>query len=240
MDVLILAGGKCPDDLAAATGVAYRADLAFGGRTCLEIVSDAVAPAGDPILVSESPRDGFRHAPAGESFIGSLSNGLKAVQTKSFLLSTVDIPCLTSEAVRDYLDRCDRQAALNYPIISHADCEREFPGMPRTTLALKEGVFTGGNMALMRTDLMRQALPMMEEAYRLRKSPLRLAKLLGFSTLALLLAGKLSPRLLTIPKLESAVSRSLGVPVRAVQTPFASIGADVDSLDQYQAMQKLF
>lgn len=236
LDIVILAGGKCEPELAEFTGVELRADVPFGDKTMAEIVLDSVSPLGEPILVGGQPGLAPRQVEGGKSFVESLGRGLSAVTSERFLLATADLPCLTTSACRDFMDRSNPNAALNYPIISASDCEREFPGMKRTTLALQEGVFTGGNLGYMRTDLMRQALPILEKAYSYRKSPIKLASLVGFGTLGRVLLARVLPQTLSLPTLERTIGRFLGVDVHAVVSTYAEIGADIDNLAQYKSL----
>lgn len=236
MDIVILAGGRCDPDLAEFSGTEWRADLPFGGRSMLDIVVSAVSGFGDPIVVGAAGDPIVRHVPAGAHFIESLSNGIGAVTTPEFLLATADLPCLTAEAVQDFLDRCDPQAGFNYPVITVDDCESAFPGMRRTSLRLREGEFTGGNIALMQTDSMRRALPTMQEAYANRKKPLKLAAMVGLDTLFRVAVGRVAPASLPLATLEAKVSRFLGVRIKAVVSRYAEIGADIDNLAQYKSL----
>ncbi len=231
---MILAGGRCGPELKSATGVEFRADIPFGALTMREIVQAAVSYLGEPIVVGGS-ESGPRWRPAGANFVESVGIGLDAVESDTFLLATVDIPFLTEEAIRDFILRCDDGAGLNYPIIRQEDSDEQFPSMARTTLRMREGVFTGGNLAVMRTEAMRSAMPVLEKAYQARKSPLHLANMVGLSTLGRVALGRIFPRMLSLAQLELSVSRFLGLPVRAIPTPFASIGADIDTAEQYLA-----
>src|SRR5438128_2609024 len=98
MDIVILAGGKCEPDLANVTGVEYRAQVPFLGRPMVEIVLEAVMPLGSPVLVGGPVGLCDRQVQGGVNFIDSVGKGLAAVQTATFLLVTVDLPCLTTEA----------------------------------------------------------------------------------------------------------------------------------------------
>ncbi|MCH8978596.1 MAG: nucleotidyltransferase family protein [Armatimonadetes bacterium] len=235
MDVVILAGGRCDEELAAASGAEYRADIEVHGRTLAQTVLAAARPLGETILVGGPDGLSARQTAAGENFCESLRNGLEQVHTESFLLVTVDLPCLTTEALQDFLDRCDDRAGLNYPIVLAEECERRFPGMKRTTLKLREGEFTGGNVALMQTEAMRRALPVMERAYSLRKKPLLLARELGLGVLGRVVLGQMWPQTLPVARLEKAVGRLLGVLVHGVVSVYAELGADLDRAEQYQA-----
>lgn len=236
MDVLVLAGGKCSDALREATGVEFRASLPVDGRPMVELVLGAVRHLGAPILVGGPEGLTKRHVPAGRSFVESLRAGLDAVETETFLLVTGDLPFLTRDAVDDFLNRADPSAMISYPIVPIAEAERAFPGVKRTAIKLREGRFTGGNLGLIRTDAMRSAMPTIEKAYAARKQPLRLAAIVGFGTLLRVALGQVIPVTLPLATLERAVGRFLGGPVRAIVTPYAEIGADVDDLEQYLAI----
>ena len=235
MDVVILAGGKCDSELCRATGAEYRADIKFGEKTLCEIVLDATRPFGEPILVGGAESYSGRRVASGENFCDSLGNGLGAVETEKFLLVTVDLPCLTTESLNDFVSHCKPEAGLNFPIVRKEDCDRAFPGMKRTTLKLREGEFTGGNVALMDAAMMRRALPVMERAYALRKKPMKLAQMVGFGVLFRVVVGQVAPRTLPLRCLEQGVGRFLGVTVHGVASSYAELGSDLDKADQYEA-----
>ena len=239
MDIVILAGGKCDDDLRAATGAEFRAEIVVHGKRLVDTVLNATKPLGEPILVGGPDGLSKRQVPAGDDFCASLRKGLELVVTERFLLVTVDLPYLTTDALRDFIEQCDPNAGLNYPIVSSTACEERFPGMRRTTLKLREGVFTGGNVALMGTEMMKRALPVMEKAYALRKKPLRLAHIVGLDVLGRVLLAQLWPRTLSIRSLEKAMGKFLEVPVHAVPTQFAELGADLDKAEQFEIFQSL-
>ena len=94
MDVVILAGGRCDDELRAASGAEFRADIEVCGRTLARTVLDAARPLAEPILVGGPEGLSQRQAAAGDDFCGSLRNGLEQVKTDKFLLVTVDLPCM--------------------------------------------------------------------------------------------------------------------------------------------------
>lgn len=239
MDIVILAGGKCSPELQALSGTEFRASLPIWGTTMVEIVLDAVRSVGKPILVGGPAGLAERQVEAGASFIGSLKNGLDAVKSENFLLATADLPFLTTASVTGFIDLCEMDAMLNYPIIRAEAPDPRFGNMRRTTLKLKEGRFTGGNLGLMHTELLRKNLHVMERAYSVRKKPLKLASIVGFGTLFKVIAGQIAPPLLSLRSLEEAVSRFLGGPVKAVVTPYPEIGMDIDNAEQYSILTSL-
>lgn len=240
MDAVILAGGKCPADVCERTGVQMRAELPVGGKPMVLHVLDAVKQVaqGGVIVVGYRASD-CEFAESGSSFVESLRNGLEKVRAENFLLCAADLPFLKSDSLSEFLKVCQPRFALNYPIVPIAECESQFPGMKRTAIKVREGTFTGGNIALANTRLIKEIFPVLEKAYINRKKPLKLAMQVGAITLVRVALGQAISFSLPIAALERNVSKFLGAPVKAVITNRAEIGADIDSLQQYEQAVKL-
>jgi molybdopterin-guanine dinucleotide biosynthesis protein A len=251
---LILAGGKNKPDMAAACGgIENRALVPLNGRPMLDFVVDAVRAGfaqregGGRILVAgDVPTPaGCVAVAGGASLVDTLLNGAAALNPDEtrLLVVTADIPFLTPEAVSDLLERATALPTTPqfvYPIVEAAVCRKRFPEMRRTTLRIAEGDFTGGNLALLDPGFLRQNEAVLRNGYAQRKSVTGLARILGVSFLFRLLLSRLFPGVLTIPLLEAAVGRALGgATARAVITPFAEIGTDVDRPEDIQIAQKL-
>jgi hypothetical protein len=202
-------------------------------------VVEALRPIGPICLVGGPPDLGDRHALAGATFLESIERGLGLVSSERFLLATADLPYLTTEAARDLVERSRPDVMLSYPIVPSAEAERRFPGMRRTTLSLKEGRFTGGNLAVVHRELMNRSLPILKAAYAARKSPIRLAAMVGLGVLARVAFARIFPATLGIAALESAVGRFLGAPVQAIVTAFPELGGDIDCAEQYLSLLAL-
>lgn len=144
------------------------------------------------------------------------------------LLSSCDIPLITPEAVRDFLSNCT-EADLFYPLVSKAACEQVFPDMRRTWVQLKDGIYTGGNVFLVKTCKVPSAAGPAGAFFDARKNTAKLASLIGVSTLA-----KLMLHTLTIQEVEDKMSKILGLKGKAVITDFPEIGTDVDKESDYQ------
>lgn len=236
MEVLVLAGGRNPESLMRRTGVTYRAQLPVGAKTMLERVLEGLQGFGPIRIVADFPVPGAQVIPAGQNFVESLSRGLDAIESSHFLLVTADVPDLTPQAVQDFVDKCDRSALINYPLIPLDLANERYPGFKRTSYALSMGRVTGGNIAFVATDLMRKSLPRLQQAYDLRKKVLKLALMIGPGIMMRFLAGLAFPALLTLPKLEQAIGRRLGGPVKAVVTTYPELGHDIDTEEQYDEL----
>lgn len=232
MDVVILAGGTFPP----GSPYTYRWELPVHGHTLFDQAYAAGREIGRVICVG-GPSD-RQTVPSGSTFLASLSAGLALVDTPSFLLLTADMPDVTAEGLRTWLATCP-EADVCYPIVRMEDCEARYPGLRRTALSLREGKFTGGNVALLRTSPFRNALPVLERAYAQRKSPLRLARMVGIDTLLRVAIARLAPKSLPVAELENRVGRFLGLTIRAVVSDDAAIGTDIDSLEQFEAWRRV-
>ncbi len=242
MDCLILAGGKSSPEMKSETGCEFRADLPINGVKMVEFVANTIhesLPALQSIVIVGTKVEPFKHAVPGNSFLDSLKNGMSQIETETFLIATADLPFLKPESVKEFVNLADYQAALNWPIIPIEICKEKFPNMKRTTLKLREGRFTGGNLALCNKQLMEQIFPTLQTAYQNRKSVFKLASQIGYSTLFRVLAGQLLPASLPLKTLESKITRFLGAPVKAVVCHGADLGADVDTLEHYQLAKNL-
>jgi GTP:adenosylcobinamide-phosphate guanylyltransferase len=236
VDAVILAGGRCSPELRIATGCTLRAELPFDGKPMAAHVAEVVKRAAEPLntIVVGYELKGFPYAKAGASFVDSLRNGLDQVYSENFILAAADLPFLEEESIQEIMVAANLEMALNYPIVRAEACAERFPNMKRTTLRIREGNFTGGNIAVANKKWLETIFPVLENAYASRKKPLRLAKQVGMKTLLRVLWGRLVPSSLSLAALEDASSKFLRAPVRAIVTNRADVGADVDSLEQYQ------
>lgn len=239
VDVLVLAGGKSPEEMRLATGCDMRAELPFRGKRIVDHVVEAIreaVPTAEKIIVVGSNVEGCVTLPPGKTFLESIYVGLEAGDKQNVLVATADLPFLTSECVREFLDGCSLGAAINWPIVPSDLCEKQHPDMKRTTLKLREGRFTGGNLALLHREKFQKVFPNIERAYRNRKSPFKLASQIGISALFRVLFGQIFPATLSLATLERKVAGSIGEEVKAVICKKAEIGADVDTLEHYRAI----
>ncbi|MEP0767060.1 MAG: NTP transferase domain-containing protein [Fimbriimonadia bacterium] len=240
---VLLAGGRCPPDLAAAAGVECRALLPFRGRPMAEWVLEAVRAApsiGRIVAVGDLPQTlGCTIAPGGRTILESIRNGTEALGGDSFLLVSADIPFLTPDAVEDVCRKSVESGAwFCYSIIPMSACEAAFPGVKRTAVRIREGYFTGGNITYLHRQFLEENWARVEAAHAARKSPLRLAAMLGPGMTLRLLIGWLAPSTLSLGYLEKKASRMLGAPVKAIITEHASVGTDIDSIEHWQAFSR--
>lgn len=234
-DVVVLAGTGKDTELTAQTAVKNKAFIPIAGKPMLGYVLTALRQHDDigriavvgPIddLASFKEEYEILAVPEAGSIPENISKGFEALQPRMhFLIVSADIPFLTKEAITDFLTQCKPyDHDFYYPIVHKDDNDRRFPGVERTYVKLKDGVFTGGNLFLVNPGGIAAALPRMERFLALRKSPIKLAGILGVGFILKLLMKKL-----TIAELEARFSVLFALQGKAVISKYAEIGTDVD------------
>jgi GTP:adenosylcobinamide-phosphate guanylyltransferase len=236
---VVLAGGTVKPELEAVIGVKVRAMAVVHGKTLLSHIVDALRSASGPgeiTVVGNVPEsEAYVQVPDGGDFVTNIFSGLARYETAPYVLvTTSDLPYIKCETIDLFLDDAihlaeDTGANMVYPIVEVASCYAQFPGIKRTARKLKEGEFTGGNMMLLRPAFMIKQKQRIANAYAARKSPAKLAWMLGFGTLVrLLLSQTISPGLLSVGMLEERASKMLGGSVKALVFPNADIATDLD------------
>lgn len=226
MEAIVLAGGKADDRLAQKFGVASKTLVLHRGRPLVEYTLEALIQAGLEVIfvgpeatLNPLPKV---YLPDHGSLIANLEAGLNAAIGEKVLVATGDTPFLSPEAVRWILQNAP-QAGFVYSIIDKKTIEQRFVNMRRTYVRIREGAFTGGNIVIIEKKLFFTALPLLKRALALRKRPLALARMIGFGTLLRVLLGQAD-----IASLEAKVSQIIGVSARALITPYAEVGVDID------------
>jgi GTP:adenosylcobinamide-phosphate guanylyltransferase len=144
-------------------------------------------------------------------------------------------------------------AEFTYPLVSAADMEEQFPGSQRTYVKVAGGKVTGGkvtggkvtggkvtggkvtggkvtggkvtggNMMLLSPELVRRHRELGQRLFDARKSPVRMAQVLGVPFIVKYVLGTLR-----VEDVERKMELLLNAKCAAISTHFAAIGADVD------------
>lgn len=242
---VILAGAPADPEMQAKYSVKNRAEVPIAGKPMVQYVVDALKDSsnvGNICLIGDVQCEGTdKVIPSAGSMINNLVAGVGACEGDHVLISTSDIPMLTAEAVDDFIGRCgDLSADLYYAIIPKGDCEKRFPGMRRTYVRLAEATFTGGNMVIISSEFVRKNSEYLRQVFEVRKKPLKLAGLIGVGTLIrAIIAQKVWAGAINLPLLERTAGRVLNADLKAVQTPYAEIGSDVDDLEQASYLEAM-
>lgn len=230
MEALVLAGGRT-----SKLPVSRKADLPIGDRTMVDYVIAALeaVPAVQNVTVARDEADSLI-----DNLLGAIAQ-LSAGPDDLVLIASCDIPFLTPEAVLDFLARCEPGHDFYYPIVRKESCDRRFAGVQRTYVRLREGVFTGGNLVLVRAAILPPLADRLQRLFANRKSPVKLSRELGFGVAVQLVLSALL-RTLSVSALERRVSRSFDIRAKAVYSEYAEIGTDIDKESDLELLQRFW
>ncbi|HHZ20870.1 MAG TPA: NTP transferase domain-containing protein [Firmicutes bacterium] len=231
MDALVLAGGKeKPYGLELTTDAAYPIE----GRSMLAHVIDAVAGTGKfrRIVVVGDQEATAEKIPGviwltpELSLSDNLKKGLEATEDADYVLVTsADIPLVTPDAITKFLAQCaDSNGDIYYPIIAREVFANTSLAAQRTFLMLRDGEFTGGNMALVRPQAILNRMTLVQKVLEMRKNPVYWGKLLGWPFFVKALTAGVS-----IKEIERRVKRRFGLTGVAIVSDSLGIGLDADS-----------
>ncbi|MCG0275844.1 MAG: molybdopterin-guanine dinucleotide biosynthesis protein A, partial [Thermosediminibacteraceae bacterium] len=172
----------------------------------------------------------------GSDLIENIMRGLECFPDEDeVLILTSDIPMITPEALDDFVKKAKKlNADFVYPIIRKEDTEKKYPGVKRTYVRVREGTFTGGNVVLVKAGSAKRCLAKAKEFFFYRKSPWKLARILGPFIVLKFLLGNLS-----IPEVEKRVYDIFEINARAVISDFPEIGSDVDKESDLELARKV-
>lgn len=237
---LILAGHSPQEDdpLAAYTQGHSKALIPIAGRPMIAYVVDALArsryirqivviglPPEErdllPSTIDHLPDQGslFANAQAGVRYALSLPAARDGV-----LVSGSDVPLITAEIVDRFIDTClETDDDFYYSIVERSVMEKRFPTSRRTYVRLVEGEFAGGDVSLVRSDIMADPA-LWERVAASRKSPLKQVRMVGgLKPLLKLLLHRLS-----LVEAEQIAERTFNIRGRVVVCADAELGMDID------------
>jgi GTP:adenosylcobinamide-phosphate guanylyltransferase len=243
---VVLAGGP-PDDVAAQEpGAPNKAFVRIGGIALVERVIAALrsAPSVERIIAvaPSSAHDRAELANAterradGTRITDSLRSGLAALPPDDpVLIAASDLPILNREAIEDFVAGVLKlDADVVYGCVEKSVHTRLYPEIPHTWARLRDGTFCGGGLMAIKPRALPALEGFIERLGHARKYPWRLAGLFGWDMLARFAIGRL-----TIAKAEARGSALLGAPVRALISPYAQTGVNVDRVTDITLAEKL-
>jgi molybdopterin-guanine dinucleotide biosynthesis protein A len=241
LDAIVLAGGDPDQDaelLAYAGGAPRKTLIKLGDKTLLEHVVSAllgarqvrrVAVVGLPDEYHLDLGPAVSFLPDAGSMLGNGEAGVVHYRSTGqisdrVLVSSGDIPLLTSEVVSELIERsASYDVDFCYTIVSQEAMERTFPGSGRTFVPIGGRRFAGGDVCLVKPSVLDANRAKLEEIIGDRKAFWKQVRAVGFDTLLLFLF-----RQLTIEHLERRVSKALGFTGKVIIYPYAQVAMDVD------------
>lgn len=253
MNVIVLAGNKKaksgsvdstnPEDM--SNRIANKALLKIKEKYMIEYIIDTmrrsslidkIAVVGPKEQLSEVLGNRVDYIIEGTDSI--VTNGLLAMEhfknDKQVLIATSDIPMLTVEALEDFIHQAlSKNADLCYSVVDKKINDLKYPEVKRTYARLWEGQFTGGNIFLFNPAATDKCKSFIEQMLEYRKSPAKMAMVLGFGFLMGLALG-----ILTINKVQKKCEKLLGIKGAVVISEYPEVGNDVDKISDIQFVEK--
>ncbi|MDO4540605.1 MAG: nucleotidyltransferase family protein [Syntrophomonadaceae bacterium] len=249
-DAIILAGGELNGELRNIAAQGNEGLILVGSAPMIHYVYTALRAAAGinrivisgpvELLSAILPRDDEQlyFTPGGDNMADSFASAVNFLRRQGaanhLLALPVDIPLISPEAIEDFIRRCeDIEGDFFYSLVLREVCREKYPEQIRTYFKLKDGVFTGGNLLLINNSVVDRTLIMGQKLVARRKNPLALVSLFGPVVSLKLLLGRLS-----IAAAERRALKVLKIRGRAVVTPYAEIGIDVDKLSDLETVKK--
>jgi molybdopterin-guanine dinucleotide biosynthesis protein A len=249
MDAVVIAGGipQPEESLYPHTRGNPKALLDIAGKPMVQWVLDALGQAQSVdrvVVIGLTDKTGLTcRKPV--QYIGSEGKMLANIQAGTtkvkelnpkaeyVLFATSDIPSLTGPMV-DWAVNTAMQSKhdIYYSVIPRQVMEERFPTSRRTFVQLKDLEACGGDLHIARAAIVGEHSEFWERLIEARKNPAAQARLLGFDIIFRFLT-----RQLTAEDVIRRVAQRLGLKGRALMSPFAEIGMDVDKPHQLEILR---
>ncbi|MFQ3548257.1 MAG: NTP transferase domain-containing protein [Armatimonadota bacterium] len=244
VDVLILAGANA-DGFAGEESLSSRAMIKVADKTMLQMVVDAFGGSENIqkiFVVGNVYADGVDEILTPQnSLIENIVYGIETLDTSNkVLISTSDIPLLTTKAVDDFISKsvpldCD----LVFPVIPKTYCQGAYPNLKRTYVKTSEGIFTGGNIMLVNPWFICKNSKIISDAYNARKHVTALARMIGMGVLVRMIFSQIFPKLLSLSLIEEKVSNILSAKAKTIVSAYPEIGEDIDKQSDLEEVRRI-
>ena len=239
LNAIVTAGGELPPELREHSDSRVKALLRLCDRTLLHYSLDALVASGlfarivvvgnDEVRHATPPE--FEHVEARDSLVGNIQAGFEHLggPRSDYLLCSPDLPFVSPEAVRDFATTAAESSDLAFAYVTREDFLQRFPGSPNRFEKIDGREMTLGSCVYMTGSMLGTNIPLAHDFYRMRRSPFKLAMLLGLPVTFGYITGKLK-----LKALEERFERLSGGRVRGLQVKHAGIAYDIDTLENYR------
>ena len=247
IDVLILAGARNEGPLKEYSQESHEALIKIGNEPMVEYVINAVKAACHTEKIAiVGPKKEITNSinqnvdlivDSSDSLMDNIQKGVKELNPQHYVLViTSDIPLITENVIDEFINSCeDKDADIYYPIISKQKNTAKFPNVKRTYVRLAEGTFTGGNMAVIKPEILNDALDWFEKVIIWRKKPWKLSQLLGIKFIFKFILGNLS-----LQEIEDRITEVIGYKGMGLIVDHPEVGFDIDKPSDLELMRKKY
>lgn len=245
-DSLVIAGGKNDGQLKQYSDQEYESLIEIAGKPMVQHVIEAVKgvkeidniiTVGPEKLNQITGKDYNILKPEG-TLVDNVKRGMKLLnEDHHIIIITSDIPLVTPKIIKEFIDKCKAEMKYDffYPLISKEDNIKKYPGVERTYVHLKEGVYTGGNLVMVSPSIIQGPLDWYDKLFSLRKRPFKMSQMMGIKIII-----KFIFRQLTISDVEKRVSNIIGHSCKALIFEHPEIGFDVDKPSDLKMMREKY
>ncbi len=242
MDAIILAVAS---DEGRRTFGYNKALICLSGKSILENVVDAARASGciarifvvgeeDELAAIADKVDGTV-APAGNPLENVLACVAKKQLKNELLILASDIPYLTAGAIQEFVDQSRNEAAeFYYPGMAKKTFQQLFPKYPKTFIKLRDGKFTSGSGFITSVSTVLRTRPFSESVLRNRKSPLKMATMMGWGNVILFALGMMSRK-----RIEKIIREKTGCSFKLVELSDAGLIFDIDRKEQLDELMAI-
>ncbi|WP_447971221.1 nucleotidyltransferase family protein [Nitrospira sp. M1] len=251
---IVLAGSRAAHDpVAEATGVPCKAFTPVGNTPMVfrvletlqtaETVSRRILCGPSWSIISQSPE---LHARIDEKDIEWIepqatpsTSAAFAMQSIShetpILLTTADHALLTPEMVNYFCAKAqESQSDVIAGLVPYDIVKQAFPESKRTVMKFKDQGYCGCNLFAFLTPQGRTMAKFWQQIEQERKKPLRLIGILGWMAVFRFLTGNLS-----LAQGLEGLSKKLNLRIHTVTLPFPEAAVDVDTVADWELVQKI-
>ena len=238
----ITAGGRVSGSFAAVLGTDIKALAPTASQRLIDVSIDAARAAGAARIAVVGAKAVHEHcatrideaideSPSGEE---NLRRAIASARGAPLLLMTSDLPFVRGDAVSEFLERAQR-SDVAMPLSSATAYAAAFPGAPEHTVSLGGERVANGSVFWFAPGTGARVSEIATRLFSARKSPVRMATLLGP---ALLL--RFAIRRLRIADVEQRAHALFGLRVSAVRDCAPGLCYDVDTQADYEyALERL-
>ncbi|SMB86659.1 MobA-like NTP transferase domain-containing protein [Desulfonispora thiosulfatigenes DSM 11270] len=232
---IVLAGSLNEGKLQECSKEKYEALIKIGERTMISYVIAALQESksieriivvGPEQIKNTYKENDITLVPPGKDILESILNGIKQLKSnrQRGLIITSDIPLIKGYMIDEFIEECkELKGDIFYPLICKELNDLYYPGVERTYVNLKDGIYTGGNIFMLNPSIIEKSLKPAQRLIEMRKSPLRLVKYIGIKYIF-----KYIFHSLTLIEIENRVEELLGTKGKAILDRHPEIGIDVD------------
>ncbi len=249
MDAIVTAGGVPGpgEPLYELTQGRSKALLEIEGRPMGQWVLDALSTStqvGRVVITGLDAGSGLRcthplvFLPNQGSMMDNILAGVRKLfeldsATDRVMIVSSDVPAVTPQII-DWVAQSSLESEhdIYYSVITRAVMEARFPGSRRTYVHLKDMELCGGDVNVVRAGLALSDRGLWRQIIAERKNPLKQASLIGFDTLWMVLF-----RQFTLQAAAARAGERLGLRARAMLSPYAELGMDVDKPHQLEIIR---